>query len=72
MVVTGRACTFPMSLFTDFAFTHIPDGHVLPFTIRAINQFGMSDYADFNSFDPNDSAVAYSKPAQPIVPKTVS
>jgi len=74
-VVTGRTCTFPMSLFSDFAFTHIPDHQVLPFTIRAINQFGMSDYSDFNSLDPygpNPGAVAYSKPAQPIVPKTMS
>jgi len=60
-----------MSLFTDLAFTHIPDGWVLPLTIRAINVYGMSEYAEFNSQDTQGSAVAYSKPAQPIVPKTM-
>lgn len=71
-VVAGRTCTFPMSVFTDFTFSHIADGDVLPFTLVAINAFGYSDFADFNSMDTEASAIAYSKPHKPIKPKTVN
>jgi hypothetical protein len=60
-----------MSVLTGLAYTHIADGEVLPVTIRAINDFGHSDFSEFNSMLPADSAVAYSVPAQAIVPRTV-
>lgn len=70
-LVTSRTCTYPMSVFTGLAYTHIADGEVLPVTIRAINDFGHSDFSEFNSMLPADSAVAYSVPSQAIVPRTV-
>lgn len=40
-VVTGRTCTFPMSLFaTTSGWSLIADGEVIPFSVAATNEFG--------------------------------
>jgi len=40
-VVTGRTCTFPMSLFSDGGFALINIGDVIPFAVAASNQYGI-------------------------------